>query len=130
MESSPTGPSKLIPWPPQRGQKVTFQTKDGVKEGVLREVLWGLVWRDFLLEDGRVAAEHNVVGCPEPPPWREPETVSAEERKAWERRLIVMAETGLDPHDREQLFWADLTQYVTYTYLRFKRVQEKPGEAA
>ena len=130
MESSPTGPSKGIPWPPQRGQKVTFQTRDGVKEGILREVRWGLVWRDFLLADGRVVAEHNVVGCPEPPSWREPETVSVEERKAWERRLIAMAETGQYPCDLEQVCWADLTQYVTYTYLRFKRIREKPGEAA
>ena len=130
MESSPTGPSKGIPWPPQRGQEVTFQTKDGFKEGVLHEVRWGLVWRDFLLEDGRVVAEHNVVGCPEPPPWREPETVSAKERKACEKRLIALAEGGMDPHDLEQVFWADLTQYVTYTYLRFKRIREKPGEAA
>jgi hypothetical protein len=90
----------------------------------------GLVWRDFLLEDGRVIAEHNAVGCPELPAWREPDTVSVEERKAWEERLIAKAETGLDSCDRDQVFWADLTQYVTYTYLRFKKIHQELGKAA
>jgi len=80
----------------------------------------GLVWRDFLLEDGRVVPEHKVVGAPEPPVWRDPSTVSFEERKACERRLIAMAEAGIDPQDRERAFWADLTQYLAFTYRRFK----------
>src|SRR5207248_10485973 len=84
-----TGPK----WPPEQGQKVTFQTKEGNKEGTVKEARIGLVWRDFLLEDGRMIAEHKIIGCPDPPMWRDPDTVSAEERKAWEERLISMAES-------------------------------------
>jgi len=117
-------------WPPKQGQKVAFQTKEGIKEGVVKEVRLGLVWRDFLLEDGRMIAEHKIIGCPDPPDWRDPDTVSAEERKAWEKRLISLAEAGIDPRDREKAFWADLTHYMAYTYLRFSKERGKPKDDA
>jgi hypothetical protein len=41
-----------------------------------------------------------------------------------------MAEAGIDPHDREHELWADLTQYLAYTYLRFKKVKTIPRDAA
>ena len=96
----------------------------------MKEVRMGLVWRDFLLEDGRLIAEHKIIGCPDPPMWRDPDSVSPEERKAWEERLIFMAESGMDPRDREKAFWADLTQYMAYTYLRFSKNRERPEDAA
>jgi len=46
-------------WPPEQGQKIACQTKEGVKEGIVKEVRLGLVWRDFLLEDGRMIAGHK-----------------------------------------------------------------------
>ena len=117
-------------WPPEAGQKIAFTSNNTHDVGILKEVRWGLVWRDFLLEDGRVVPEHSIVGCPQPPLWREPESVSPNERIAWEERLIAMAEAGMDPQDRQQEFWADLTQYLAYTYLRFKRREENsPGSA-
>jgi hypothetical protein len=73
--------------------------------------------------------EHKLIGCPNPPDWRDPDSVSPEERKAWEERLISMAEAGMDPRDREKAFWADLTHYVAYTYLRFGKNRE-PKDAA
>lgn len=112
-------------WPPKQGQSVTFNSSDGLKTGVLKEVRWGLVWRDFILEDGRVVPEHKVMGCPEPSLWRRVDEVSQEEREEWERRLVSMAEAGLDPRDREQSFWAELNQYLAYTYLRFKQTPHK-----
>jgi hypothetical protein len=117
-------------WPPEQGQKIAFQTRVGVKEGIVKEVQLGLVWRDFLLEDGRRVAEHRVIGCPDSPSWRDPNSVSAEERKVWEERLISMAEAGIDPRDREKAFWADLTHYMAYTYLRFSKNREKSKDAA
>jgi hypothetical protein len=129
MAPTSSGISTFVGWPPQPGQKIAFRTIDGVKEGVLQEVCWGLVWRDFFLEDGRLVPEHKVVGRPEPPVWRDPNSVSAEERKAWEDRLIAMAEAGIDPQDRERAFWADLTQYLAFTYLRFKASTEEPPSA-
>ena len=107
-------------WPPPVGEVVTFHSVENLKSGVLKQVRWGLVWRDFVLEDGRVIPEHKVVGCPEPPPWRVAEEVTPEERQACEHRLASMADAGLDPREREQCFWAELNQYLAYTYLRFK----------
>jgi len=88
-------------WPPEEGEVVTFKSSTGQKSGVLKEVRWGLVWRDFILEDGRVIPEHRVVGCPESPAWRSADEVSQEEREACEERLVFMSESGVDPRDRE-----------------------------
>ncbi len=116
-------------WPPEEGQVITFRSLSGLKTGILEEVRWGLVWRDFILEDGRVIPEHKILGCPEPPVWRRADEVNQDEREAWERRLVSMAEAGLDPRDREQSFWAELNQYLAYTYLRFKQAGHKPPDA-
>ena len=72
-------------WPPEEGEVVTFKSSTGQKSGVLKEVRWGLVWRDFILEDGRAIPEHRVVGCPESPTWRSADEVSQEEREAYLR---------------------------------------------
>jgi hypothetical protein len=113
-------------WPPEEGQVITFKSTVGLKSGVLKEVRWGLVWQDFILEDGRVIPEHKVLGCPEPPVWRNADEVSQDEREAWEERLASMAEGGIDPRDREQAFWAELNQYLAYIYLRFNPTEHKP----
>jgi hypothetical protein len=107
-------------WPPEQGQTITFESATGLNSGVLKEVRWGLVWRDFILDDGRVIPEHRVQGCPQPPVWRKADEVSRDEREAWEERLVSMAEAGIDPRDREQSFWAELNQFLAYIYLRFK----------
>jgi hypothetical protein len=112
-------------WPPAEGEIVLFNTSAGPQCGVLQEVRWGLVWRDFVLDDGRVVPEHRVVGCPESPTWRGVDEVSQEEREAWEERLVTMAESGVDPRNREQTFWAELNQYLAYIYLRFQPTQQK-----
>jgi len=112
-------------WPPGEGEIVFFNTSAGQQSGVLQEVRWGLVWRDFVLEDGRVVPEHRVVGCPESTTWRGVDEVSQEERETWEERLVSMAESGVDPRNREQTFWAELNQYLAYIYLRFQPTQQK-----
>jgi hypothetical protein len=115
-------------WPPGTDEIVTFESADGLRTGIVKEIRWGLVWRDFILEDGRVIPEHKVQNHPEPPVWRNAEEVTQAEREACEIRLVSMAEAGLDPRDKEQSFWAELNQYLAYTYLRFKHSQGKvPG---
>ena len=116
-------------WPPEEGQIITFKSLSGLETGILREVRWGLVWRDFILEDGRVIPEHKILGHPEPPVWRKADEVSQDEREAGEERLVSMAEAGLDPWDQEQSFWAELNQYLAYTYLRFKQTGHKAPDA-
>jgi hypothetical protein len=115
-------------WPPEEGEIITFRSLSGLTQGIVREVRWGLVWRDFILDDGRVIPEHKIVDHPEPPVWRRAEEVTQEEREDWERRLVSMAEAGLDPRDQEQSFWAELNQYLAYTYLRFKKAGIKPPD--
>ena len=116
-------------WPPEGGQLISFKCGDGWKTGVLQEVRWGLVWRDFILDDGRVIPEIRISGCPQPPVWRTASQVTRAEREAAEERLASMAEAGLDPGEREHFFWAELNQYLAYTYLRFKRTSHQPSDA-
>lgn len=115
-------------WPPEEGQIITFRSLNGLSNGIVKEVRWGLVWRDFILDDGRVIPEHKILDHPEPPVWRGAVEVTQDEREAWERRLVSMAEAGLDPRDQEQSFWAELNQYLAYTYLRFKQAGSKPPD--
>jgi hypothetical protein len=122
MKSATDHLTRAADWPPAAGDVVSFTTNSGVQSGVLKEVRWGLVWRDFVLDDDRVIAEQKVIGAPQSPVWREPSDVSHEEQQAWEEQLVVMSQSGLDPHDRESAFWAALTQYLAFTYLRFQRL--------
>lgn len=117
-------------WPPERGQPISFKSGDGWKTGVLKDVRWGLVWRDFILDDDRVIPEIRISGCPLPTAWRETSDVTSAEREACEERLAWMAASGLDPREREQPFWAELNQYLAYTYLRFKRTSHRPSDDA
>ena len=115
-------------WPPGEGQIISFRSQSGLSKGIIKEVRWGLVWRDFILDDGRVIPEHKILDHPEPPVWRAAEEVTQDEREAWERRLVSMAEDGLDPRDQEQSFWAELNQYLAYTYLRFRQAGSEPPD--
>jgi hypothetical protein len=117
-------------WPPEEGQLISFKSGDAWKTGILKEVRWGLVWRDFILDDDRVIPEIRVVGCPLPLAWRETRDVTAAEREACEERLASLAASGLDPREREQPFWAELNQYLAYTYLRYKRVGHRTSDDA
>ena len=115
-------------WPPEEGEIIAFRSLDGLTKGMVKEVRWGLVWRDFILDDGRVIPEHKIVDHPDPPVWRQAEEITQEEREAWEGRLVSMAEAGLDPRDQERSFWAELNQYLAYTYLRFQQAGSKPPD--
>ena len=53
-------------WPPEEGEVISFKSSAGNETGILNEVHWGLVWRDFILEDGRVIPEHRILGSPQP----------------------------------------------------------------
>ena len=83
------------------------------------------MWRDFILEDGRVIPEHKVEGCPQPQVWRNVADVTEEERQECEQRLLSMANSGMDPRKRDQSFWAELNQYLAYTYLKYKQASHK-----
>jgi hypothetical protein len=125
MKLTEKRPNVLRKWPSEEPQIITFTSRGGSATGVVKEVRWGLVWRDFILEDGRVIPEHKILGEHESPVWRKPQEISQNEREDWERRLVTMADAGLDPRDEEQPFRAELNQYLAYTYLRLKKGQHK-----
>lgn len=108
-------------WPPEEGETISFTSSTGPETAILREVRWGLVWRDFVLEDGRVIPEHRIAGSPQPQVWRKIDEVTDHEREECEERLLSMVGAGMDPRIRDQSFWAELNQYLAYTYLRFKQ---------
>jgi hypothetical protein len=107
-------------WPPEEGQIISLKSSTPPELAVLKEVRWGLVWRDFILEDGRVIPEHRILDSPQPQAWRNISDVTDQEREECEERLLLMAGAGMDPRKRDQPFWAELNQYLAYTYLRFK----------
>ena len=115
-------------WPPEEGQIISFKSSAGSETTILKEVRWGLVWRDFILEDGRVIPEHRISGCPQPQVWRKINEVTDNEREECEERLLSMAGAGMDPRQRDQPFWAELNQYLAYTYLRYKQAEFKVGD--
>lgn len=112
-------------WPPEEGEVISFTSTAGAESAPLREVHWGLVWRDYVLEDGRVIPEHRVTGSPQPHEWRTIDEVSDNEREECEERLLSMVGAGMDPRIRDQSFWAELNQYLAYTYLRYKQAGGK-----
>jgi hypothetical protein len=118
-------------WPPEQGQLISFQAPNGPETAILKKVRWGLVWRDFVLEDGRVIPEHRVVGHPSRQAWRKTNEVTDNEREDCEERLLSMAGAGMDPRKRDQPFWAELNQYLAYTYLRYKQPcsESRAGES-
>ena len=116
-------------WPPERGDVIAFESSTGPETAILKQVRWGLVWRDFVLEDGRVIPEHRVTGCPQPQVRRNVVEVTEQERERCEERLLSMAGAGMDPRQRDQLFWAELNQYLAYTYLRFKQPENRSPKA-
>jgi hypothetical protein len=118
-----------VNWPPEDGETISFNSSAGPETAILKEVRWGLVWRDFILEDERVIPEHRISGCPQPQVWRKIDEVTDNEREECEERLLSMAGAGMDPRTRDQSFWAELNQYLAYTYLRFKRVECKVHDA-
>jgi hypothetical protein len=128
MRPTEKEPDVHAKWPSEEAQIIAFTSRGGSATGAVKEVRWGLVWRDFILEDGRVIPEHRIVGEHESPAWRKPQDISQAEREAWERRLVFMAEAGLDPRDEEQPFRAELNQYLAYTYLRLKEAQNEPAD--
>jgi hypothetical protein len=117
-------------WPPEEGQIISFKSFAGSETTILKEVRWGLVWRDFVLADGRVIPEHRISGCPQPQAKRKISQVTDKEREECEERLFSMAGSGMDPRKRDQAFWAELNQYLAYTYLRFKQTGDTVPDKA
>src|SRR5260370_8463626 len=84
-------------WPPAEGEIISFRSSSGSDTSVLKEVRWGLVWRDFILEDGRVIPEHRISGCPQPQVWRKISQVTDNEPEEPEDRPLSTAPDRTHP---------------------------------
>lgn len=105
-------------WPPQRGEKIAFETDFGVQIGILREIRQGLVWVDYIMEDDRIVPEDKLIMCPDPTPWRDPDAVIEEERKAWADR--IRAKLGADIR-QDPVAWEDFCHYVMFVLLEVRK---------
>jgi hypothetical protein len=116
-----------IRWPPEPGDIVFFRVEDCVLRGTLREVRHGLLWTDFLLDDGTIVDYNRMVMCPELVPWREPDSVNTEELEAVKQRLREAGSAGIDIQKDPRL-WSDFVQFVAFTWLEVCKHQD--GELA
>lgn len=77
------------------------------------------------MTDGRVAMDYELV-MGETSPWRDLDSVTAEERKACEERIRAAHEAEPNKDFREiPLGWNDLCQYMTYLRLKTAKDRER-----
>lgn len=111
-------------WPPRRGDTIYFGTETGVQSGVFSHARAGLVWVDFILENGCIIPEHYCIMCPEPSPWRDPATVTEQEKQEWIQRMDAHFKAGIGPHNH-YIFMAELVHFGMHVLLLMKRDREE-----
>jgi hypothetical protein len=115
-----------ITWPPQIGEKIAFWTDFGIEMGVLREIRQGLACIQYHITDGRIAMAHELMMGSDTTLWRDPDTVSEQERKACAAR--INAAHDADPEKDLRLIpeaWADFCQYMAHTAVRNAKKDER-----
>jgi hypothetical protein len=100
-------------WPPKPGDAVYFYTPAGIQSRVLREVSQGLVWKNYILEDGRFLQDLDFVMCPEVESMRHPATVTLTELRQAESHIRAKLDVGQSVTS-EPAIWAEFLQYVTF----------------
>jgi hypothetical protein len=117
-------------WPPQIGQKIAFRTDCGIEMGVLQAVRQGLVWKEYAMKNGKIAAESEMVMHPGNAEWRHPSLVVESEVALTVQR--IKAAHDADPNlDVTQIapICSDFCQLQTYLFLR-KRLEQERKDAA
>jgi hypothetical protein len=113
-------------WPPRIGRKIAFRTHFGIEMGVLRAIRQGLVWRDYVMKDGKIASEGEIVMRPSgPAEWRHPTLVTGSEVVLTIKRIKAAhdADPSLDLKQVAQV-WSDICQLQTYLALRARWERE------
>jgi len=113
-------------WPPQIGEEIAFWTDFGIEMGVLREIRQGLACPEYHITDGRIAMAHELMMGSDTTLWRDPDTVSEQERKACAAR--INAAHDADPEKDLRLIpeaWADFCQYMAHTAVRNAKKDER-----
>lgn len=111
-------------WPPLKGEKIAFKTDFGVQIGILCEIRQGLVWVDYILEDGRIIPESKLAMCPKETPWRHPNSVSEAERRQWADRIRQKLDDGLNLQ-KDPVAWEEFCHYVMFALLQVRAERMK-----
>ena len=114
-------------WPPPTGSMIYFETPFGVQSAVLKQIRQGLVWVDYIMEDGRIVPESKLTMCPTPTPRRDPDTVSLEERKEWADRIRAKLNRGVDIQ-QDPAAWQEFCHYLMLLVLELRKHKEKSSE--
>jgi hypothetical protein len=119
---------KLV-WPPRIGREIAFWNDLGIQLGILREIRQGLACLMYIMADGRVAFEHELVMGPDVANWRDPDTVTEQELKVCVRR-VQAAHNAHPEQDLRKMpeAWADFCQISGYVWR--KREKERERELA
>ena len=136
QDPSSTSPRKLIKsrirklqWPPKIGQKLAFNSTSGIETGILRQIQWGLVWREYALSDGRIVSEDDLIMRPEDTLWRDPRSVDQAEVSACVERIKAFhaLHPDTDPTQVSHV-WSDICQLMAYYALK-SRIEREREEA-
>jgi hypothetical protein len=112
-----------VRWPPEPVDTVFYWTEDRVLRGTLREVRHGLLWTDFLLEDGTIVDYNRMVMRPAPAGWRDPDSISKDELEAVKSRLKAAGAAGINIQKDPRL-WSDFVQFLALMWLEVRKERE------
>jgi hypothetical protein len=121
---------RRLQWPPRIGQKIAFESPCGVETGVVRQIRWGLVWREYIVRDGKILAEDDLIMRPEDTLWRDPRSVNQAEVAACVERIKAFhaLHPDVDPTQVPNV-WSDICQLMAHFALK-SRIERERKEAA
>lgn len=108
-----------LQWPPRIGQKLAFHSTLGIETGILRQIQWGLVWREYALRNGKIVSEDDLIMRPEETPWRDPRSVDQAEVTSCVERVneFHALRPDADPTQDPQV-WSDICQLMAHFALK------------
>jgi hypothetical protein len=116
---------RKLRWPPRIGEKVAFWTDFGIQIGILREIQEGLVCFQYVMADSQIVMEHELIMGPGRDNWRDPDSVSEEERRACARRIQAAHGSRPEKDLTEMPEWADFCPYTAYIWLKRAKERER-----
>src|SRR5271156_1458729 len=137
QDPSSTSPRKLIKsrirklqWPPKIGQKLAFNSTSGIETGILRQIQWGLVWREYAVRDGRIVAEDDLIMRPDDTKRRHPASVTEVEVASCVERIKAFhtLRPDTDPTQVSHV-WSDICQLMAHFALRSRIERERRENA-
>lgn len=121
---------RKLQWPPRIGQKLAFKSSFGIETGILRQIAWGLVSREYTLRDGRIAAEADLIMRPDDTKWRDPRSVDQPEVDACVGRIKTFhaLHPDTDPTQVPHI-WSVICQLTCHFALK-SRIERERKESA